>query len=73
MLITPSHLLVLNIFGNSFQQDLLQHHLPREQGEADWPVVPQILHLVLLEDRRHIPVLRNLHHELSKIIQSASQ
>lgn len=70
MLTTPSHFLVLSIFENRIQQDLLQH-LSREQGEADWPVVPQILFPTLLEDRRDIcclPILRNLHHQLSKII-----
>jgi len=36
--------------GNSFPEDLL-HNLPR----TDWPVVPQILLLTLLENACHMP------------------
>lgn len=58
MLTPPCHL-VPNIFGNGFQEDML-HHLPRQRDEADWPVVPQMLCLVLLEDRMDISCLPGL-------------
>jgi len=42
MLITPQHLLVHHMFGNGFQDDLLYHFL-KDQGESDWPLIPQIV------------------------------
>lgn len=62
MLTIPSHLLVLNVFWNVFQQYLL-YYLPTDWGEFDWPVVPRTLLLVLLEDRSDIclfPMLKNI-------------
>jgi len=50
MLTSPSHLLVLQVPGNGFQ-DYSFHHTPRYQGDADQPVVLQIL---FLEDRSDI-------------------
>jgi len=41
------------VAGNGFQDQLL-HHLRRDQGEADGPVVPWVLLLALLEDRSDI-------------------
>jgi len=38
-------------FGNGFQ-DSFFHHLPRDQGEADRPIDPQILFITLPEGRR---------------------
>lgn len=56
MLTTPNHLLVLNMVENGFQEDLLCH-FPRDQGEADMPVVFQMLLLPYLESRGdiHLP------------------
>lgn len=48
ILMTPNHLLVLNIFENGFQNYLL-HHLSGYCGEAHRPVVPHILPPFLLE------------------------
>jgi len=62
MLNTPNQLLLLYSYGNVFQEDFL-HHLPRNTGEADWPVVPWIFFLDLLEYNIGIcslPVFRNL-------------
>lgn len=42
---TPNHLLLLHVLGKSFQDYLL--HLPRDQGEANRPVVDWILLLDL--------------------------
>ena len=58
----PSHLLVLHVSGSGFQE-YLSHHLLRDQGEADQPVVVLVLLLALLEGRGDIfclLVLRNL-------------
>ena len=49
MLTAPKHLLVLHVFGNGFQGSLL-HLLPRDQGEADGPIMSWILLLALLEE-----------------------
>lgn len=51
MLTIASYLLVLHMFGNDFQKDLL-HHLPRDQDKADWSVIPCIFLLALLEEGR---------------------
>ena len=48
MLTTPSHLLVLYLFTNG-SQDYLLHHLPRNRGEADQPVVCWIPLLLFLK------------------------
>jgi len=39
MLTTPDDFLVLHMPGNGFQ-NYLPHHLPRDQGETDWTIVP---------------------------------
>lgn len=39
---SPNFPLVLYMFGDTFQGQLL-HHLPRDQGEADKPAAPQML------------------------------
>lgn len=57
MLAIPSHLLVLQMLGKGFQEDL-----PKHGGEVDQSAILQIL-LTLLEDRSDfcsIPVLGNL-------------
>lgn len=41
MLTTTNHVLVLTVFGSSLQDYLL--HLPRDQGEANRPVVAWIV------------------------------
>lgn len=46
MLITPSHILVLCVFRNSFQDFL--HHLSGEQGQAGQGIVLWILSLAHL-------------------------
>jgi len=35
-----------HLLGDDIQNKLL-HHLPREEDEADWPVVSQLLFLAL--------------------------
>lgn len=50
MLTTLDCLLVLEVSGDGFQKDLL-NHLPREQAEADQPVITQIVLLALPKDR----------------------
>lgn len=50
MLTTPSNLPVIIRLGNGFQSYLF-HHVPRDQGEANWPMVSQILPLALFEDK----------------------
>lgn len=62
MLMSPDQILILYMFEQGFQDHLL-HQIPKDQGEADQPVVPCILLLALLEDRSDIwllPILRNL-------------
>lgn len=39
MLPACSHLSALNMFGNAFH-DYSFHPLPRDKGDADWPIVP---------------------------------
>lgn len=59
MLTIPNHLLRMAI--NLFQHDLL-YDFHREQTEADWPVIPQIVVLAFLEDVCNIcisPVIGN--------------
>lgn len=51
MPVTPNQLLVLNMFADDFQEDLLCLS-PRGQGDTGWSVVPWILFLGLLEDRQ---------------------
>lgn len=41
MLAVRSHLLVLHVLRNHFQEDL-PYHCPRDGGEADYFVVPYI-------------------------------
>lgn len=50
MLSTPE-LFVLHVPENEFKDTLL-HHLPRDQGEADWPVVPRLLLLEVMGNRQ---------------------
>lgn len=47
LLSIPNHLLVLHLFGNSFQYYLLHHFL----RDPDEPVIPNIFLLAFLEDR----------------------
>lgn len=50
------------MFGNGFHKDFL-YRFPRDQGKADWPLVPQILLLSVLEQRSDLYILavfRNL-------------
>lgn len=47
---SPNHLLFLQVSGNGFQ-DYSFHLIPRDQGDADQPVILQIL---FLEDRSDI-------------------
>jgi len=59
MLTTPDNLLFLHLLDDGLQDKLL-HHLSRDGGEADRPVVPWVLRLALFEDWRDIglsPVL----------------
>lgn len=48
-LTTPKHLPIFHLSGNSFQ-DLLLYDLPRDWGEANWPIIHWVL-LALLENR----------------------
>lgn len=62
LLSTPDHLLVLQIFGNG-AKNAGNHHLPRDRGGDNQPVVSWILLLVLLKDMSDICFLivsRNL-------------
>ena len=56
MLTSRNHLLVLHMFGNSFQNYLL-HFLSRDWGEAGQSGVPQVLLLALLEENSGISFL----------------
>lgn len=61
-LTTPNNLPALNVFGSGLQGYLL-HHLPLDQGKDKWPVISQILLLVLLENRSDtcfLPFFRTL-------------
>ena len=49
MLTTPDNVLFLHLLVDDLQDKLL-HHLSRDGGEADWPVVPWVLFLSLFED-----------------------
>jgi len=49
MLTTPDNLLFLHVLVDDLQDKLL-HHLSRDGGEADRPVVPWVLLLTLFED-----------------------
>ena len=49
MLTISDNLLVLYMPGDDLQNELI-HHLSRDRGEADCPIVPQVLLLVLAED-----------------------
>lgn len=58
----PNCLLVRQILGNGFQDELLPH-LPRDAVQADGLAIPWILFLALLEARSDIcspPVHRHL-------------
>jgi len=62
MLTPPENLLFLHFLDDGLQGKLL-HHLSRDGGEADRPVVPWLLLLALLEDWRDTglsPVLGHL-------------
>jgi len=49
MLTTPDNLLLLHLLDDGLQDELL-HHLSRDGGETDRPVVPWVLLLALFED-----------------------
>ncbi|PKU37366.1 zinc finger rna-binding hypothetical protein [Limosa lapponica baueri] len=49
MLTTSNNFLFFNMFGDDFQNKSL-HYLPKDRGEANWPVVSWVLHLALFED-----------------------
>ena len=49
MLTTPDNLLFFHLLDDGLQDKLL-HHLTRDGGEADRPVVPWVLLLALFED-----------------------
>jgi len=49
MLTTPDNLLFLHLLDDGLQDKLL-HHLSRDGGEADQPVVPWVLLLSLFAD-----------------------
>ena len=62
MLTTPNNLLFLHLLNDDLQNELL-HHLSRDGGEVDKPIVPWVLLLALFEDWSDIgfsPVLRHL-------------
>ena len=62
MLTTPHILLLLHLLNDILQNELL-HHISRDGGEADWPVVPWVLLLAPFEDWSDIgfsPVLGHL-------------
>ena len=62
MLTTPDNLLFLHLLHDGLQDKLL-HHLSRDGGEADQPVVPWVLLPPLFEDWNDIgfsPVLGHL-------------
>jgi len=76
MLATPDNFLFLHSLNDDIYIELL-HHLSRDGGEVDQPVVPWVLLLALFEDwsdfgfppvLRHSPVLQNL----SKMMESGS-
>jgi len=49
MLTTPDNLLFFHLLNDDIQSELF-HHLSRDGGEANWPVVPGVLLLALFED-----------------------
>jgi len=49
MLTTPDNFLFLHLLVDDLQDKVL-HHLSRDGGEADRPVVPWILLIALFED-----------------------
>ena len=49
MLTTPDDLLLFQLLGEGIQNKLF-HNLSRDRGEADQPVVSQILLLAIFED-----------------------
>ena len=57
MLTTPDNLLFLHLLDDGLQNELL-HHLSRDGGEADRPVVPWVLLLGLFEDWSDTPVFK---------------
>lgn len=62
LLTTPDNLHLFQLLGDSLQNKLF-HHLPGDRGEAEWPVVFQLLPLAISEGWSNIgvpPVLRHL-------------
>jgi len=49
MLTTPDNLLFLHLLNDDLQNELL-HHLSRDGGEVDQPIIPSVLFLALFED-----------------------
>jgi len=67
---TPDNLFFLHLIDDDLQNKQL-HHLSRDGGEADWPVVPWVLLLALFEDWSDTgfsPVLQ----DFSKMIERGS-
>ncbi len=61
MLTTSDNLLVSQLLEDDIQSKLL-HHLSRDKGETDWPVVSQLILLALREgwsDIGFLPVLKH--------------
>lgn len=60
-LTVPNHVHLLHVLEDDFREDLL-HNFPGSWCKAEWPVVPTIFFLSLLEDNCDIcifPVIRN--------------
>lgn len=65
MLTTHNYVLVPHVPEKGFQ-DYLFHHLPRDQGDVDQPVVLQILFLEERSDICYFPAFFGEHYSLSK-------
>ena len=66
MLTTPDN---LHLLDDDLQDELL-HHLSRDGGEADWPVVPWVLLLALFEDWSDTGLSPVLRHSSSPLLSS---
>ena len=54
MSVTTNHLLLIFQEPQYGLHDVPPHDLARHKGETDWPVVPSVLLLALLEDKNDI-------------------
>lgn len=55
MLTTAEEFLLFHVPQNGCQEEnVFQYHFPKDQSEANWPVVPWFLLLACLEDRYDI-------------------